>query len=257
MKNTILATTLLLGSVLATSTGHAQKVPSDTLRVAGLTEPVQIVRDKWGIPHIYAKNESDLFFAQGYNVARDRLFQLELWRRQATGTVAEILGKKELRRDMGNRLFMYRGDLTQELNWYHPRGAAIMQSFVDGINAYIAETQRNPALLTEEFKMLGIKPGNWTPAVVISRFNGLLGNVSQELNMALAIRTIGVERTKDLDYFQPDNPDLRLDPAINASLLSRDVLGLYSAFRTPLRFTAEELTAEYRNTSAPDKEQLL
>jgi penicillin G amidase len=222
---------------------------SETLRVAGLKESVEILKDRWGISHIYAKNESDLFFAQGYNVARDRLFQLELWRRQATGTVAEILGKKELRRDVGNRLFMFRGDLTQELNWYHPRGAAIIQSFVNGINAYIAETQRNPALLTREFKMLGIKPGDWTPAVVITRFNGLLGNVNQELNMALAIRAIGVERTKDLDYFQPDNPNLNFDPAIDASLLSPDVLEVYSAFRSPLRFTADELVAEYRNES--------
>ena len=229
---------------------------SQTLRLSGLKEGVEILKDRWGISHIYAKNESDLFFAQGYNVAHDRLFQLELWRRQATGTVAEILGRKELRRDMGNRLFMFRGDLTRELNWYHPRGAAIIQAFVDGINAYIAETQRNPALLTPEFKMLGIRPGNWTSSVVISRFNGLLGNVNQELNMALAIRAVGVERAKDLDYFQPDNPNLDLDPAIDASLLSPEVLGLYSAFRTPLRFTADELVAEYRNRSI-GKEQAL
>jgi penicillin G amidase len=229
---------------------------SDTIRVSGLKEPVEMLKDRWGISHIYAKNEPDLFFAQGYNVARDRLFQLELWRRQATGTVAEILGKKELRRDVGNRLFMFRGDLTQELNWYHPRGASIVQSFVDGINAYIAETRRNPALLTREFEMLGIKPGNWTPAVVISRFNGLLGNVSQKLNMALAIRAIGVERVRDLEYFQPDDPSLDLDPAIDASLLSPDVLALFSAFRSPLRFTADELVAGYRNKST-DKGRIL
>src|ERR1700721_769944 len=88
--------------------------------VPGVREPVQIIRDKWGVPHIYAKNEDDLFFAQGYNIARDRLFQMELWRRQAPGTIAEILGPKEIKRDVGNRLFMYRGDLKQELNWYHP-----------------------------------------------------------------------------------------------------------------------------------------
>jgi penicillin amidase len=82
---------------------------SETIRVSGLKEPVEMLKDRWGISHIYAKNEADLFFAQGYNVARDRLFQLELWRRQATGTVAEVLGKKELRRDVGNRLFMFRG----------------------------------------------------------------------------------------------------------------------------------------------------
>src|ERR1051325_10262220 len=109
--------------------------------------------------HLYhqCEDESDLFFAQGYNVARDRLFQLELWRRQATGTVAEVLGPKELKRDIGNRLFLYRGDLTQELNWYHPHGSAIIEAFVTGINAYIAETQKNPDLLTPEFAMLGVK----------------------------------------------------------------------------------------------------
>jgi penicillin amidase len=218
-----------------------------TLQLAGLSQPVEILRDRWGVSHIYAKNEADLFFAQGYSVARDRLFQLELWRRQATGTVAEILGKRELKRDLGNRLFQFRGDLTQELNWYHPHGAVIVESFVNGINAYVAETQRNPDLLTPEFNMLGIKPGKWTPAVVITRFNGLLGNITQELNFALAVRTIGAERVKDLTYFQPANPKIELDPAIDASLLSKDILDLYQAYREPLRFTPDELVAGYRN----------
>ena len=215
----------------------------EKLTVPGLAQPVEILKDRWGIAHIYAKNEADLFFAQGYNVARDRLFQLELWRRQATGTVAEILGKKELKRDTGNRLFQFRGDLTQELNWYHPHGKAIVEAFVKGINAYIADTRKNPALLTPEFALLGIKPGEWTPAVVISRFNGLLGNIEQELNMALAVRTLGVEKVRDLENFQPANPKLELDPAIDASLLSRDILEIYRAFRTPLRFTAGNLVA--------------
>ena len=218
-----------------------------TLTVPGLHQPVEIIRDHFGIAHIYAKNEHDLFFAQGYNVARDRLFQLEMWRRQATGTVAEILGQKELKRDIGNRLFLYRGDLTKELNWYHPHGAAIIDAFVEGINAYIDQTARDPELLTPEFKMLGIAPGKWTPAVVISRFNGLLGNLDSEMNMALAVKTLGADKVKDLDYFQPANPDLRIDPAIDASLLSKDILEVFDAFRTPLKFTADELPPEYRN----------
>jgi penicillin G amidase len=113
----------------------------ETQPAAGLGQPVEIVKDHWGIAHIYAKSEADLFFAQGYNVAHDRLFQLEMWRRQATGTIAEILGKREVERDIGNRLFMFRGDLTQELNWYHPHGAAIITAFVNGINAYVAEAR--------------------------------------------------------------------------------------------------------------------
>src|SRR5262245_53046360 len=82
-----------------------------TLSVAGLSQPVEMLRDRWGINHIYAGNEHDLFFAQGYAAARDRLFQFELWRRQATGTVAEILGPQELKRDIGSRLHKFRGDL--------------------------------------------------------------------------------------------------------------------------------------------------
>ena len=240
---------LTLGFLLALPAGAATAGAPEKVTIAGLSQPVEILKDRWGISHIYAKNEADLFFAQGYNVAHDRLFQLELWRRQATGTCPEILGPKELKRDIGNRLFMYRGDLNQELNWYHPRGAAIIQAFVDGVNAYIAETRKNPALLTPEFKMLGIKPGKWTPAVVISRFNGLLGNIDEEMNMALAVRTIGAEKVKDLDYFQPANPDLKMDPAIDTSLLSKNILELYHAFRTPIKFTPRELAAAYRGQS--------
>lgn len=236
-------------TVLLTLCMRAAGPPSETIIAPGLTQPVEILKDRWGISHIYAKNEADLFFAQGYNVARDRLFQLELWRRQATGTVAEVLGPKELQRDIGNRLFQYRGDVTQELNWYHPHGAAIVQAFVAGINAYIAETRKDPALLTPEFRMLGLLPGDWTPAVVITRFNGLLGNLPQEMNMALAVRAIGVGKVKELYHFQPANPKLEMDPAIDASLLSKDILHLYTAFREPIRFTPDELGPEYRSNA--------
>ncbi|HUJ51572.1 MAG TPA: penicillin acylase family protein [Bryobacteraceae bacterium] len=240
---------LTLGFLLVLPAGAATAGPPEKITMAGLSQPVEILKDRWGISHIYAKNEADLFFAQGYNVARDRLFQLELWRRQATGTVSEILGRRELKRDIGNRLFMYRGDLKQELNWYHPRGASIIQAFVDGVNAYISETQKNPALLTPEFKMLGITPGKWTPAIVVSRFNGLLGNIDEEMNLALAVRTIGTEKVKDLEYFQPANPDLKMDPAIDSSLLAKNILELYHAFRTPIKFVPEELAAAYRGQS--------
>jgi penicillin G amidase len=238
---------LLILNAFAPFLMNAAGTAPERVVVTGLREPVEILKDRWGISHIYAKNESDLFFAQGYNAARDRLFQLEMWRRQATGTVAEILGKDELKRDIGNRLFQYRGDLNQELNWYHPHGASIVQSFVSGINAYISETERNPALLSIEFKMLGIKPLKWTPAVVISRFNGLLGNVDQEINMALAVKAIGAEKVKDIEYFQPADPNLEVDTAIDASLLSNDILDVFHAFRSQLRFTPDELLAEYRN----------
>ncbi len=218
----------------------------ETLQVPGLKEPVEIVRDAWGISHIYAENESDLFFAQGFNAARDRLFQLELWRRQATGTVAEILGRKELDRDIGTRLHMFRGDLSQELNHYHPRGEAIVTAFVNGINAYVAQTERNPGLLPLEFELLGIKPGRWTPEVVISRHQGLLSNVTSELRYGRAVAMLGAEQVKELNWFRPGSPELALDPAIDGSLLSDEILDRYRAFRRSIKFEPEDIVASHR-----------
>ena len=225
---------------------------SSTLRVSGLIEPVEVLRDRWGVNHIYAKNEHDLFFTQGYCAARDRLFQFELWRRQATGTVAEILGPKELKRDIGARLHMFRGDLKAELNWYHPHGEAIATAFVGGVNAYIDEALRNPVELPIDFKMLGIKPAHWTTAVLISRHNGLLGNIGQELNTALAIRAMGADKVRSLSEFYGGEPSLDVDPSIDLSLLGKTILELYNAFREPIRFTPDEIAPEYRGkASAP------
>ena len=142
----------------------AQSGASETLSVPGLTQRVEVIRDRWGLNHIYAQNEADLFLAQGYLAAKDRLFQFEVWRRRATGTVAEILGPRELDRDLGTRLHMYRGDMDAELNHYHPRGKQIIEAYVRGVNAYVDQAMRDPSALPVEFKMLGITPGKWTPA---------------------------------------------------------------------------------------------
>ncbi len=230
--------------ITAQSTAAARSV-----RVSGLTQPVDVYRDRWGVNHIYANNEHDLFFAQGYAAARDRLFQFEIWRRQATGTVAEVLGPTEVKRDIGARLHMFRGDLKTELNWYHPHGAAIVEAFVDGINAYVDEAVRTPDKLPIEFKMLGIRPQHWTPAVIISRHNGLLANIGQELNMAMAIRDMGVAKVKALSTFYGGEPDLTIDPAIDVSLLNRGILELYNAFREPIRFTPDEIAPPYRGAA--------
>jgi penicillin amidase len=229
--------TLFLAALILTASGAPGASPADnTHLIDGVTQPVEILRDRWGINHIYAKNERDLFFAQGYAAARDRLFQFEIWRRQATGTVAEIAGRKELKRDLGARLHMFRGDLKAELNWYHPRGEEIITSYVRGVNAYIAEALKNPSALPIEFSLLGIRPAAWTPEVLISRHNALLANISEEVNLAQAVRTIGVDAVKELKYFQGGDPDLTPDPAIDLSLINKSILELYDAFRAPLRF---------------------
>lgn len=220
---------------------------SEKLAIPGLQQPVEIIVDRWGIPHIYAQNEADLFFAQGFYAAWDRTFQFELWRRQATGTVAEILGPRELKRDIGTRLFKFRGDMTQEMNHYHPNGELIITSFVNGVNAYIALTEQNPNLLPVEFKLLGIKPQKWTPEVVISRHQGLLGNINEELSTARAVTKLGAEKVKEYDWFHPGDPDLTIDPKIDTSILSKNILELYYAYRRGVAFEPKDLVADVRN----------
>src|SRR4030095_10101674 len=80
------------------------------LKLAGLDRPVEVLRDRWGVPHIYAQTQHDLFFAQGFITAKDRLFQLDLWRRVGTGKLAEVLGPAAVPRDRIARLMRYRGD---------------------------------------------------------------------------------------------------------------------------------------------------
>ena len=106
---------------------------SNNQKINGLEQEVEVLRDNYGINHIYANNEKDLFFMQGYLAAKDRLFQFEIWRRQATGTVSEIFGEEEFERDLGTRLFKFRGDIEEELNHYHENGYEIITSYTDGI----------------------------------------------------------------------------------------------------------------------------
>ena len=219
---------------------------STVLDLPGLDQPVEILVDQWGISHIYAETEHDLFYAQGWNAARDRLFQLELWRRQATGTVAEILGERELERDIGTRLFKFRRDLEQELNHYHDRGSLIINAYTDGINAYITQTEQDPSLLTIEFELLGIKPGHWTPDVVISRHQGLLGNIGAELATGRRVAEIGAEAVKHLSTYGPGDPLLEMDPTIDGEALSEDILGIYNAFRRGVRFQPEDIVDQSR-----------
>ena len=230
----------------APAVAAASPAPETRLQAPGLSQPVEIRRDRWGVNHIYAATEADLFFTQGYAAARDRLFQFEMWRRQATGTVAELLGPRELERDRGARLHMFRGDLDAELAHYHPRGKAIVEAFVSGVNAWIAETERMPSLLPIEFEMLATKPGRWTPAVVISRHQSLTANVTNEVGSVRAIKAIGAKALRDLQYFQGGEPVFSLDPSIDAASFPDDVLALYNAFRNPIRFRPEDVAPAYR-----------
>jgi penicillin amidase len=228
----------------------SNRKPSASFYINGLQQPVEIFRDSNGVNHIYAQTEHDLFFAQGYAAARDRLFQLEIWRRQATGTLSEILGSREIKRDIGARLFQFRGDLTKELNHYHPRGEAIIQAFVNGINAWIEQTEQQPELLAPEFTWLNFRPGRWTPRDVISRHQGLLANLTDEIIHGRAVALLGPEKVKELRNFEPGEPRLQLDSSIDPEGLFEPVIEPYEAFRKPITFLPEDVMEPFRTTNA-------
>ena len=112
------------------------------IKLPGLKEPVEVLRDRWGVPHIYAKNQHDLFFAQGFVAAQDRLFQIDLWRRVAVGETAEIFGEEGIEADRFARLVLYRGDMQPEWKSYAPDTQEIATAFTGGINACIDQMRR-------------------------------------------------------------------------------------------------------------------
>jgi len=219
-------------------------VQQEVFQFKELTDRVEIIKDKWGISHIFAQNQKDLFFAQGFNVARDRLFQLEIWRRQAVGTLSEIQGTKALKRDIGARLFKARLDMKQELNHYHPDGEEIITYFVKGINSSIRLTEENPDLLPIEFKLLGIKPGFWTPEIVVSRHNGIFRNVQTEVSLAQLVKIVGAEKAENLLDLHPGNPNLKPADGIDLSLISNNILEIYNAYnaaRSAVEFAPKDI----------------
>ncbi|AMW04737.1 penicillin acylase family protein [Gemmatimonas phototrophica] len=250
MRSLLLCAALLYAPSI---TVGAQPAARGAVLVSGLTAPVTLTRDSAGIVHIEAQNEHDLFFAQGYSAARDRLFQLELWRRQATGTMAEALGARWVERDRAARLMQYRGDMAAELAHYHPRGGAIIQAFVDGVNAWVERVKTDPTLLPPDLAALRITPGAWTPAVVVSRHNALASNASDESNVARAVRAIGAEAVQRRRLFQPANVQLVLDSLV-AQLVGdatdARMLAAYSGSRNSPTFRANELQASWRKPSA-------
>ncbi|MEC8858416.1 MAG: penicillin acylase family protein [Pseudomonadota bacterium] len=235
----------------------AMAADEQSLFVDGLEAPVEILKDAWGVSHIYAETERDLFFAQGYNAARDRLFQLEMWRRQATGTMAELMGERMLDHDIGARLMRFRGNLQQEMRHYHPRGDQIIPAFVAGINAYIDHVLANPSQLPLEFRLMELEPQHWTPEIVISRHQGLVGNIREELNLARAVARTDSETVKELIWFHPGEPELSFDELIDTELLHDDILRFYNAARSSVSFLPQDIVAQYRATDTASREQVV
>ncbi|HEX7065482.1 MAG TPA: penicillin acylase family protein, partial [Bacillales bacterium] len=133
-----------------------------TLTLSGLREPVTVYRDKNGLPHIKAENMHDLFIAQGFVTAQARMFQMDLSRRQASGTLSEVVGEATVERDKLFRTLGLRRWAKNSLPVYSEHAQDVLQWYADGVNAYIEHAEKN-GTLPAEFRILGYKPDLWTP----------------------------------------------------------------------------------------------
>jgi penicillin amidase len=213
------------------------------IRLPGLEQPVQVLRDEWGIAHIYAHNQHDLFFAQGFVAAQDRLFQLDLWRRMGRGETAEIFGEEAIEADRFARLIRYRGDKEAEWQSYSPDTQQIATAFVDGINACI---DHSAGRLPIEFQILGYQPQKWQPEDVLLRMSGITmsGNWHREVARARLIARVGVEQARLL---APTDPAGAFTPApgIDLSAITPEIYQGYVAATRVLKF--DPLSSESNN----------
>ena len=186
----------------------------ETVNLPGLKQPVEILRDKWGIPHIYAQSQDDLFFAQGFMAARDRMFQLDLWRRAGNGRLAEVLGESYVNRDRMAQLLRFRGDFKAEWNSYAPDTWPIAVAFTSGINAYIKSRNGN---FSSEFRAAGYKPGLWDPNDILTRIPalGMLQNVVKEVVRSQEIQRFGLNK---VNQYLPVDPKIPIEIPHNLNL---------------------------------------
>ena len=202
---------------LAERTAQSLAQHNGSLSVLGLHHPVEVLRDPWGIPHIYAQDTHDLFFAQGFVVAQDHMWQMELWRRTGEGKLAQVLGPAFVQRDTFARLLQFHGDWNAEFRKYHPEGAVIFEAFANGVNAAIniaLEEQKVPV----EFQVMGFLPESaWTAKTVLTRMPAwtLSRNASTELARALAVKAYGIEKAQQLI---PTAPEKKIEMPAELSL---------------------------------------
>jgi penicillin G amidase len=209
----------------------------DTLQVPGLNGEVQVLRDRWGVPHIYATTVDDLFFGQGYVIAQDRLWHMEMNRRVAQGRVAEIVGPSGVPHDRLVRMLRFRGPFDdKEWTAYHPEARRIFEAYVRGVNAFIAQNANN---LPVEFKITGITPEPWKADEILyrARVNAAVSSARSELRLAQTVAKVGAREANRRARPEPYG-DLEVAPGLDVGIITDDVIkaldgNLYGDFPRP------------------------
>jgi penicillin amidase len=222
--------------------------------VAGLNAPADIVIDHWGIAHIFAANIHDAFFLQGYNAARDRLWQIDLWRKRGLGLLAKSLGPAYVDQDRAARLFLYRGDMEKEWAAYAPDSRQWVTAFVDGVNAYVSQVQSGARPLPVEFKLTDSRPETWRAEDVLRiRSHALVSNVASEVARARVVCAGGLKADELRRKIEPLGHKVTVPPGLNPCDVPADVLKDYLLATKQVDFGTLTATAQHAELSAEQK----
>jgi len=222
--------------------------------VAGLNAPADIVIDHWGIAHIFAANIHDAFFLQGYNAARDRLWQIDLWRKRGLGLLAKSLGPAYVDQDRAARLFLYRGDMEKEWAAYAPDSRQWVTAFVDGVNAYVSQVQSGARPLPVEFKLTDSRPETWRAEDVLRiRSHALVSNVASEVARARVVCAGGLKADELRRKIEPLGHKVTVPAGLNPCDVPADVLKDYLLATKQVDFGTLTATAQHADLSAEQK----
>ncbi|MFQ5422135.1 MAG: penicillin acylase family protein, partial [Anaerolineae bacterium] len=191
---------------------------SGELKINGLRRPVEIIRDTWGVPHLYAENERDLFFAQGFVHAQDRLFQMDANRRVGAGRISEIVGPLGLPSDRFARFFGWTRAANAQLFRSDPDTRGMVDAYADGVNAFIAQKR-----LPVEFSVLAYRPEPWQAADTAAWGTvlawGLSVNWETELMRARLLAHLGPEKLADfIPQYDDAYPTILPDAVVGADI---------------------------------------
>ena len=217
---------------------------SEHVSLRGLEAPAQIRIDRWGIAHIRANGKADLFFAQGFNAARDRLWQIDLWRKRGLGLLASDFGPGYLEQDVASRAFLYRGDMDLEWSSYAPDAREICESFAAGVNAYVDLVEREPARLPIEFAKLKTRPARWEAEDIIRvRSHALTRNAISEVLRSRVTEAVGAKADllrKTLEpAIEPGNPG-----RVDLASIPLETLDMFKLATTGVSLSPERLAAK-------------
>lgn len=178
------------------------------LTVSILEQDVTVTRDDKGVPHISAETDADLYRAQGYVQAQDRLFQMDLARRQASGRLSEIIGEATINSDKHFRTFSLRDAAEKSLAAYDAESKQVLEWYAEGVNAFIAQAKENNTL-SYEFTLLGYEPEEWTviDSLTIGKYMAydLGGNWNILAFRHWALQNFEEEKAKELFMKYPEN----------------------------------------------------